>query len=73
MKSLFRTNGASTIHLSFLYSIILKILTFSYTLLNVRRPSRKYSVIPTYHGNSRKRFRLKDTTKNFIKTMEISK
>ena len=28
--------------------------------------------IPTYHGNSEKRFHLKDTTKNRIKTMDVS-
>ena len=53
------------IPLSFLVSIVLKILTFSYS---VRRPSRRNSVI----GNSKKRFNLKDTVKNSIKTMEIA-
>ena len=31
-----------------------------------------FSTISTYHGNSKKRFHLKDTTKNPIKTMDIS-
>ena len=30
---------------------------YIYTLLSIRRPSRK-TIIPTYHGNSRKRFHL---------------
>ena len=30
------------------------------------------SIIPTYHGNLKKSFHLKHTTKNFIKTMDIS-
>ena len=30
------------------------------------------STIPTYNGNSKKRFHLKDTIKNSIKTMDIS-
>ena len=57
----------------FLASIISNILTFSYTLLSVTRPSRKdyCSIIPIYHGNSKKRFHLKDTTKHFIKTRDI--
>ena len=55
--------------------IILKILTFSYTLLSVGRPSRKTSAIRAYHDEEkipRKRFHLQDTTKTSIKTMEIS-
>ena len=71
-KNLFKPYGASTVPLSFRYSIILKILTFSYTLLSVRRPIRKTSVIPTYHSKSRERLHLKDNTKNSIKIMEIS-
>ena len=40
----------------------------------VRRTSRNanYSTIPSYHNNSKKRFHLKDTTKNFIKSVDIS-
>ena len=30
------------------------------------------SIIPTYDGNLKKSFHLKDATKNFIKTMDIS-
>ena len=68
-KNLFRPNGLSLFPLGFLVLIISNILTFSYTLLSVRRPSRK-TTIPTYHGNSKKRFHLKDTTKS--STMDIS-
>ena len=64
-------NEWSVFPLGFLDSIISKILTFSYTLLSVRRPSRK-TTIPTYPGNSKIRFHLKGTTKNSIKTMDIS-
>ena len=41
------------------------------TLLSVRRSSKKTTVvtIPTYHGTATQR---KDTTKNSIKTMDIS-
>ena len=56
---------------SFLDSIISKILSFLHALLSVRRPSRKISTIPIYHDNLRKGFNLKDTTKDFIKTMKI--
>ena len=58
----------------FLDSIISKILTFSYTLLRVRKPFPKDygSTIPTYHGNSKIRFYLKDTTITSTKTMDIS-
>ena len=54
--------------------IILKILTFSYTLLSAGRPSKKTSAIRTYNGEEkipRKKFHLQDTTKTSIKTMEI--
>ena len=54
------------IPLSFLYLIILKILTFSYILLGAERPSRKTSAIRTYHEEGmipRKKFHLQDTTK----------
>ena len=63
------------IPLSFLYLIILKILTFSYTLLSVRRPSRKTSAIWAYHNEEkfpRKRFHLQDTSKTSVKIMEFS-
>ena len=62
------------ISLSFLYLIILKILTFSYTLPSAKRPSRKTRAIRTYHDEEkipRKKFHLQHTTKTFIKTMEI--
>ena len=49
-----------------------KILAFSDILISVRRPFRKTSTIPTYHGNSRKRIYLKDTTKNSIAIMRTS-
>ena len=57
--------------LAFLDLIISKILTFSYTLLSVRRPIRKTTgnTIPTYHGKSTP---FKRYTKNSIKTMDIS-
>ena len=74
-KNLFRPNGISTIPLSFLYLIVLKILTFSYTLLSAGRPSRKTSATRTYHDEEkipRKKFHLQDTTKTSIKTMETS-
>ena len=45
-KNLFRSNRASVFSLGFLDSIILNILTFSYTLLSVRIPSRKTTVVP---------------------------
>ena len=48
------------------------ISSLSFTLLSVKRPSRKTIAIPTCHDNPRKRFHLKDTTKNSIKCMEIS-
>ena len=67
-------NGTSTIPLRFLYWIILKILTFSNTLLSAGIPSRKTSVIRTYHDEEkipRKKFNFQDTTKISIKTMEI--
>ena len=35
-------------------------------------PERYCRTIPTYHCNSKKRFHLKDTTTNSIKTMHIS-
>ena len=35
-------------------------------------PSTKTSTIPTYLDNPKKRFHLKDTTKNSIETMEVS-
>ena len=75
MKNLFRPNGISTIPLSFLYLIVLKILTFSYALLSAGRPSRKTSAIRTYHDEEkipRKKFHLQDITKTSIKTMETS-
>ena len=31
-----------------------------------------HSTIPNYHGNSKKRFHLKGTTKNSIKAMDVS-
>ena len=41
-------------------------------IISVRRPSRKTtSTIPTYQGNAKKIFHLKDTTKNSIKAMDI--
>ena len=40
-KNLFRPNRSSVFNLGSIDSIISKILTFSYTLLTVRRPSRK--------------------------------
>ena len=67
-------NGTSTIPLRFLYWIILKILTFSNTLLSAGIPSRKTSGIRTYHDEEkipRKKFNFQDTTKISIKTMEI--
>ena len=45
-KSLYRPNGLSMFLLGFLDLIISKILTFSYALLSVRRPSRKTTVVP---------------------------
>ena len=71
-KNFFRPLGASTFPLSFFDSGNSKILSFSYTLISVRRSSRKTSTIPTYHGNSKKRLFLKDTTKNSITAMETS-
>ena len=71
-KQIFRPNGASTFPLSLYGLIISNILTFSYTLLSVRRPPKTTSVIPTYHGNSMKRFHLKLTAKNPIQTIQIS-
>ena len=56
--------------LSFLDSIISKILTFKD--LSIRKPSEKTSTIFTYNRNSRKRFHLKDNTKHSIKIMENS-
>ena len=61
--------------LSFLFLIILKVLTFSYTLLSVGTPSRKTSAIRVYDDEekiTRKILHLQDTTKTSIKTMEIS-
>ena len=65
---------SSTFPLSFLDLIVSKILNFSYKLLSVLRLSRKIycSTTPTYHDNSKKRFYLKDTAKNTIKTWNIS-
>ena len=63
------------IPLSFLYFIILKILTFSYIFLSVGRPSRKTSAIRAYQEEEKipmKRFYLQDTIKTSIKTMGIS-
>ena len=63
------------ISLSFLYLIIIKILTFSRILLSVGRPSRKTSAIRTYQEEEkspRKRFHLQDTAKTSIKNMEIA-
>ena len=48
-KNLFRSNRLSAFLLGFLELIVSKILTFSYTFLSVRRPSRKtsyYSYLP---------------------------
>ena len=45
-KRLFRPNESSKFPLSFLDSIISKILTFSHKLLSVRRLSRKTTVVP---------------------------
>ena len=56
--------------LTFLDSTISKNLSFLHTLLSVRRPSTKIALF-LYHDNLRKRFNLKDTTKDFIKTMKI--
>ena len=44
-ENLFRPNGSSTFPLSFLDSIISRILTFSCTLLGIRRLSRKTTVV----------------------------
>ena len=63
MKNLCRPNGASTFPLSFLDSNIPKVLAFSYTLVILKRLSRMTSTISIFHGISRKRFYLKDTTK----------
>ena len=65
-----KTSLDQTIHLSFPYLIILKILTFSYTLLSPGRPSRKTSAIRTYHDEEkipRKKFHLQETTKTPLK------
>ena len=42
-----------------------------YTLLSVRRRSRK-TTIPTYHGNLKKKLHLHNTTNSSIKTMDVS-
>ena len=55
--------------------MILKVLTFSYTLLSVGAPSRKTSAIRVYDDEekiTRKILDLQDTTKTSIKTLEIS-
>ena len=64
----FETKWCIYSSLKFFYSIILKISSFSFTLLSVRTPFRKTSAILTYNDNLRKRFHLKDSTK----TLEIS-
>ena len=69
-KNFFRPNESSTCPLSFLDSIISKILTFSYTLLIVRRSSRNTTVVPFPLTTVTQR---KDITKNSIKAMNISK
>ena len=42
------------------------------SVLSVRRPSRKSTVVPFPLGNSKKKFHLKDPTKNSIRTVDIS-
>ena len=48
--------------------------SFSYTTRGCQGTFQKdyCSTIPTYHGNLKKRFCLKDSAKNPIKTMDIS-
>ena len=56
----------------YLHNFFRSIDASTFPLGFLRRPSRKTTTIPTYHGNSMIRFRLKDTTKNSFKTMDIS-
>ena len=68
-----KTSLNQMVCLCFLDSIISKILIFSYTTQCQETFQKGYcSTFPTYRGNLKKSFHIKDTTKNSIKTMDIS-
>ena len=74
-KGLFKPNRSSRLPLSFVDSIISKLFNYLMYIISVLGDllERLYcSTIPTYHGNSKKRFDLKDATKSSIQTVDTS-